>query len=137
MSRVSGSEVPPLVECDGPRPLPGTYPFTGERSRRGYRLNKFAMSMVQPVHREAFRRDEHAYMQRFGLSDEEQEMVRLRDWDAMIRHGGNIYLILKVAGALNVSLLAMGAQMRGETLEAFLATRPAGNARPQRSGRLA
>jgi protocatechuate 4,5-dioxygenase alpha subunit len=119
----------PAIECGGNRPITGTYPFTGERSRRGYRLNKFAMSMVSPEARAAFLSDESAYMQAMGLTAEEQEMVRRRDWAGMIRHGGNIYIILKVAGALGVTLLQMGAQMRGESLEEFMATRPGAQAK--------
>jgi len=42
----------------------------------------------------------------------------------MIDHGGSIYLILKIAGTIGQTLLQMGAQMRGETLEQFMATRP-------------
>ena len=34
--------------------LPGTFVFTGERSRAGYRLNKLAMSMTDPANRKAF-----------------------------------------------------------------------------------
>jgi protocatechuate 4,5-dioxygenase, alpha chain len=119
----------PAVVSGGNRPIPGTYPFTGERSRRGYRLNKFAMSMVSPEARAAFLSDESAYMQSMGLTGEEQDMVRRRDWAGMIRHGGNIYIILKVAGALGVTLLQMGAQMRGESLEQFMATRPGAQAK--------
>lgn len=108
----------------GNRDIPGTYVFTGERSARGYRLNKFAMSLMRPANRDAFRADEQGYMAGFNLSEEELAMVARRDWDAMIRHGGNIYIILKIGGALGVSLLQMGAQMRGQTPEEFLATRP-------------
>lgn len=124
-------------ECGGSRCIPGTYVFTGERSRRGYRLNRFAMSMTVPENRAAFLADEADYVQRMGLTAEEQEMVGRRDWAAMIRHGGNIYIVLKVAGALGISLLEMGAQMRRERLEQFMASRPGAKAPVERSGRLA
>lgn len=125
------------VAAGGSRPIPGTYPFTGERSRQGYRLNRFAMSLTSPENRAAFRADEDGYMERFALEPAERDMVRRRDWQAMIRHGGNIYIILKVAGTLGVSLLEMGAQMRGESLESFMAGRAGARAEPLRSGRLA
>ena len=63
-------------------------------------------------------------MWELGLSEDERLLVRRRDWGAIIRGGGNIYLILKIAATVGSNLLKMGAQMRGETLEAFLATRP-------------
>jgi protocatechuate 4,5-dioxygenase, alpha chain len=109
---------------EGPGELPGTLVFTGERSRLGYRLNKLAMSLVDPANRKSFLADETAYMSAAGLTPTEREMVRRRDWAAMIAHGGNIYLILKIAGTVGQTLLQMGAQMRGETLDALMATLP-------------
>jgi protocatechuate 4,5-dioxygenase alpha chain len=112
--------------------LPGTFVFDGARSRRGYRLNKLAMTLTDATNRQRFLADDGAYMTEMGLSAVEQDMVRRRDWQAMIEHGGNIYLILKIAGTVGVTLLQMGAQMRGETLSAFMATRPGvgGKAKP-------
>lgn len=104
--------------------IPGTHVFTGEAAQHGIRLNKLSASLCQPENRDALRADEEAFMDRFALTDEEKDMVRRRDWDAMIRHGGSIYLIIKIGGALGVSLIAMGAQMRGETVEQFLDSRP-------------
>jgi protocatechuate 4,5-dioxygenase, alpha chain len=100
----------------------GAAPFTGERSRAGYRLNKLASSLTDPKNREAFLADEAGYMVRFGLSAEEQDRVRRRDWAAMLEHGGNIYVVLKIAGTVGHTLMQMGAQMRGQPLEAFMAT---------------
>ena len=108
---------------------PGTHVFTGEQSRRGYRLNKFAMSLTEPANRARFLADEAAYLGALGLDQAEQEMVRRRDWAAMVARGGNIYLLLKIAGTVGQSLLQMGAQMRGETLAQFMATRPGGKGR--------
>ena len=42
----------------------------------------------------------------------------------MIEAGGSIYLMIKIAGTVGQKLLQVGAQMRGETLEQFMATRP-------------
>lgn len=112
---------------EGSGELPGTLVFTGERSRAGYRLNRLAMSLVDPANRKSFLADETAYMSAAGLTPGEQDMVRRRDWAAMIAHGGNIYLILKIAGTVGQTLLQMGAQMRGETLDTFMATLPGRN----------
>jgi hypothetical protein len=51
-------------------------------------------------------------------------LIERRDWAALIEAGGNIYLLLKIAGTVGQNLLQMGAQMRGETLDAFMQTRP-------------
>jgi protocatechuate 4,5-dioxygenase alpha chain len=122
-----GDAVSPARDCkrnEGFDELRGTLVFTGERSRAGYRLNKLAMSLVDPANRKSFLADETAYMSAAGLTPAERSMVQRRDWKAMIAHGGNIYLVLKIAGTVGQTLLQMGAQMRGETLDALMATLP-------------
>ena len=99
----------------------GTVVFTGERSHAGYRLNKLASSLTDPANRTAFLADEAAYTARFALDPTEQDLVRRRDWGTMIDHGASVYLILKIAGTVGQSLMQMGAQMRGQTSEAFMA----------------
>ena len=105
-------------------PIAGTSVFTGERSRRGYRINKLAMSLTEDTNRQAFKADERAYMRRFGLSDREMQLIEKRDWNGLVEAGGSIYLLIKIGGTIGQNLLQMGAQMRGETLEAFLKSRP-------------
>jgi protocatechuate 4,5-dioxygenase alpha subunit len=97
--------------------------FTGERSRAGYRLNRMAMSLNDPGNRKAFIADETAYLRGMGLSDAELDLVRRRDWKGMIEAGGNIYLIIKIAGALGIALYEVGAHTAGMTLEQFMAQR--------------
>jgi len=115
-------------------PIAGTTVFTGERSRRGYRINKLAISLTDEANRQAFKADERGYMQRFGLSEREMQLVEKRDWNGLVAAGGSIYLLIKIGGAIGQNLLQMGAAMRGETLEAFLKTRPGhlGNAAENR-----
>jgi protocatechuate 4,5-dioxygenase alpha chain len=105
-------------------PIPGTTVFTGSRSQQGYRINKLAMSLTEPANRAAFKAHERGYMKRYGLTEKEAGLIERRDWAAMIEAGGNIYLLLKIAGTVGQNLLQMGAQMRGETLDAFMQTRP-------------
>jgi protocatechuate 4,5-dioxygenase alpha chain len=113
--------------------IEGTYVFTGERSQQGYRLNRLSMTLTRRENRERFLADEESYMKEMGLTDQERALVRRRDWGEIIRNGGNIYLILKIAGTVGSNLLEMGAQMRGETLSAFLAGRPGAKAPVRRS----
>jgi hypothetical protein len=80
-------------------------------------------ALCSPTEREAFRRDEEAFMARFGLTDAEKELLRRRDFKGLIEAGMNIYAMLKVGSATGNSLYRMGAQMRGESYEQFLATR--------------
>ena len=97
--------------------IPGTVLFTGEQSRRGYLLNRMAMSLTDPANRSHFVADEAGYMRGMGVPDEEIAMVGRRDWRAMLAHGGSIYLLLKIAGALGISLQEVGQHTSGRMEE--------------------
>jgi protocatechuate 4,5-dioxygenase alpha chain len=107
----------------GLTPIADTSIFDLRSSRRGYRLNKMCGSLCDPQNRQAFKQDEEGYMARFGLTDSEKELVRRRDFAALIHAGLNIYFMLKLGSVTGNSLYKMGAQMRGESYEQFLATR--------------
>jgi protocatechuate 4,5-dioxygenase alpha subunit len=80
-------------------------------------------SLCSAANREAFKRDQEAYMAKFSLTDSERELIRKRDFAGMIEAGMNIYFMLKIGSVTGNSLYRMGAQMRGETYEQFLSTR--------------
>ena len=103
--------------------IPDTSIFDLRLSRRGKRLNRMCAALCSPAERDAFKRDEEGFMTRFSLTDSEKELVRKRDFKGLIEAGMNIYAMLKVGSATGNSLYKMGAQMRGETYERFLATR--------------
>jgi protocatechuate 4,5-dioxygenase alpha chain len=104
-------------------PIPDTSIFDLRLSRRGYRLNKLCASLCSPQNREAFKRDEEAYLQGFGLNEGEKALIRARDFQGLIEAGTNIYYLLKIGAVTGNGLYRMGAQMRGESYEQFLATR--------------
>ena len=105
------------------KPIPDTTIFDLRASRQGFRLNKMCGSLCDPANREAFKKDEEGYMARFSLTEAEKELVRKRDFDGLIRSGLNIYWMLKLGSVTGNSLYRMGAQMRSEKYEEFLATR--------------
>ena len=105
------------------RPIPDTSIFDLRLSRRGRRLNKLCAALCSPQEREAFKRDEEAFMSRFGLTEAEKELIRRRDFQGLIDAGTNIYFLLKIGSVTGNGLYKMGAQMRGENYEQFLATR--------------
>src|SRR5262249_14022568 len=96
---------------------------TGLKATRAYRFSKFCMPLNDPEERAKFIRDPDAYMEAAGLSDAEARLVRGQDWAAMIQHGTNIHLVLRLAATLGVSQNRLGAMIRGETYEQFLSTR--------------
>ncbi len=103
---------------------PGTFMFTVEGAQRAHRLNRMAWSLTRAEGRDAFRAGEESCMDSFGLSKEEKELVRGRDWNAMLAYGMSRNLALKLAGTLGISIIEMGAAMRGETVEEFRAAGP-------------
>jgi protocatechuate 4,5-dioxygenase, alpha chain len=105
------------------QPIPDTTIFDLRLSRRGFRLNRLCASLCSAANREAFKKDEEAYMNRFALSASEKELIRRRDFQGLIDAGTNIYFLLKIGSVTGNGLYRMGAQMRGETYEQFLATR--------------
>jgi protocatechuate 4,5-dioxygenase alpha subunit len=107
----------------GLKGIPDTTIFDLRKSAQGYRLNKLCGSLCDPLNRDSFKRDEEAYMSRFELTEPEKELIRKRDFAGMIHAGMNIYWMLKMGAVTGNSLYRMGAQMRGESYEAFLATR--------------
>ena len=80
-------------------------------------------ALCSPAERDAFKRDEEAFMTRFSLTEEEKNLIRRRDFKGLSEAGMNIYAMLKIGSATGNSLYRMGAQMRGETYEEFLKTR--------------
>jgi len=116
-------------QLDRSRPIPDTLIYDLTESRKGYRLNKLCDSLTSAANREAYKADEEAYLARFDLSDEEKRLVRARDWSGLNAAGGNIYYLLKLGFVVGHGLYRMGAQMRGEPFEDFLASRKAKGAR--------
>jgi gallate dioxygenase len=109
----------------GAEALPGTYPFTLERSVKAYRLNKFLHALIDPAHRARFLADPEAAFREAGLTDEERDLVRRRDWRGLIRYGAIFFMLEKLGAVIGVSNLHIYAAMRGETLEQFQKTRNA------------
>lgn len=110
-------------ELEGAGSVPGTYPFTHTRSQTNLRLNSFLHDLVQPAHRQRFVNDFEALAAERGLTQEEKDLVRNRQWIAMVRRGVSFFVLEKMAAVLGVSNPEVYAAFRGETIEQFLATR--------------
>jgi hypothetical protein len=96
-----------------PRDLPEDLDlFYEDTARRGQRLNKAAYSLKDDDQRELFARDEEAWMDQFGLTDSERELMRARDWIGLWRGGMSIYVMVKLSGVTKTPLPEIGRQMR-------------------------
>lgn len=99
--------------------IPGTHLFDGQAAMKGYQLNAMCFSFNEAANREAFLRDEVAYIDKFNLTPEQRAAVAQRNVLAMIAAGGNIYYLAKLAGIFGLNVQDVGAQQTGTTVEAF------------------
>jgi protocatechuate 4,5-dioxygenase alpha chain len=106
--------------------IPGTFVFDAERSRQGYGINMFCMSLMKDENRKAFRADEAQYLKRFPLTPEQAQAILDRDYNRMLELGGNIYYTAKLGATDGHSFQHLAALMTGMTQENYAAMMLAG-----------
>lgn len=99
--------------------IPGTFVFDADRSRIGYHLNQFCISLRRAENRAAFRADPEAYLDRFPMSPEQRDAVRQRDWNRMLELGGNIYYTSKLAANDGINFQELAGLMTGMGRDAY------------------
>lgn len=109
----------------GVEKLEGTYPYTLTRSVKGFRINRFLHSLVDPAVRADFKRDEEASLAAADLTDEERDLIRRRDWIGMIRYGAIFFMLEKLGAVTGVGNIHIYAAMKGMSVEEFQKTRNA------------
>jgi len=111
----------PLTRPEARREIEGTVIFDGVQAMKGYALNKMCFSLNDAANRAAFRADETAYCERFGLTPAQCAAVAARDVLGMLAAGGNVYYLAKLAGVLGLGVQDLGAQQTGVSVEEFKA----------------
>jgi protocatechuate 4,5-dioxygenase alpha chain len=101
--------------------IPGTTLFDAKRSRQGYHLNMFCMSLMKEANRAAFKAGERAYLDRWPMTPEQRDAILTRDWNRMLELGGNIYYTSKLGATDGLSFQALAAKMTGQTPEEYAA----------------
>jgi len=99
--------------------IPGTYVFDADRSRRGYDLNMFCMSLMKDENRKAFKANEAEYLKKFKLTPEQTDAVLKRDYNRMLELGGNIYFTAKLGATDGHSFQHLAAVMTGNTQDDY------------------
>jgi protocatechuate 4,5-dioxygenase alpha chain len=99
--------------------IPGTFVFDAERSRQGYGINMFCMSLMKDENRKAFKADEMEYLNKFQLTPEQREAVLERNYNRMLELGGNIYFTAKLGATDGHSFQHMAAIMTGSSQEDY------------------
>ena len=88
---------------------------------KGYALNAMCYSFNDQVNRDAYQADPDAYCKKFNLTDEQIAAVKSLNVLAMLKAGGNVYYLAKLAGIFKLNVQDIGAQQTGMTLDAFKA----------------
>ena len=101
--------------------IPGTFVFNAERSRQGYGINMFCMSLMKDENRKAFKANEAEYLKKFKLTPEQTDAVLKRDYNRMLELGGNIYFTAKLGATDGHSFRHLAAVMTGSTQEDYAA----------------
>jgi protocatechuate 4,5-dioxygenase, alpha chain len=106
--------------------IPGTFVFDAERSREGYGINMFCMSLMKDENRKAFKANEAEYLKKFPLTKEQADAILKRDYNRMLELGGNIYFTAKLGATDGHSFRHLAAVMTGSTQEDYAAMMLAG-----------
>src|SRR3954452_13708803 len=99
--------------------IPGTFVFDAERSRQGYGVNMFCMSLMKEENRKAFKADEAGYLEKFQLTDEQRDAILKREYNQLLELGGNIYFLAKLGATDGHSFQHMAAIMTGSKQEDY------------------
>ena len=99
--------------------IPGTFVFDAERSREGYGINMFCMSLMKDENRKAFKANEAEYLKRFKLTPAQTDAILKRDYNRMLELGGNIYFTAKLGATDGHSFQHLAALMTGNTQEGY------------------
>ena len=106
--------------------IPGTFVFNAERSRQGYGINMFCMSLMKDENRAAFKANEAEYLKRFKLSPAQTDAILKRDYNRMLELGGNIYFTAKLGATDGHSFQHLAALMTGSSQKDYAAMMLAG-----------
>ena len=101
--------------------IPGTVVFDAEKSREGYPINMFCMSLMKEENRKAFKTNEAEYLKQWKLSPEQKQAILKRDYNRMLELGGNIYFTAKLGATDGHSFRHLAAVMTGSTQDDYAA----------------
>src|ERR1700742_1466259 len=99
--------------------IPGTFVFDAERSRQGFGINMFCMSLMKDENRRAFKANEAEYLKKFKLTPDQADAVLKRDYNRMLELGGNIYFTAKLGATDGHSFQHLAAVMTGSTQQDY------------------
>ena len=110
--------------------IPGTWVFDAQRARIGYRLNEFLYSLMKADNRTEFLADEHSYLMKFAMTEEQREAVMKRNWNKLLELGAVSYALAKLSFTDGKTYQFMASQMTGMTEKEYIDMMVAGGRSP-------
>ncbi len=101
--------------------IPGTTVFDADMARQGYWVNQFCVSLMKPENRKRFLADEESYLDEWPVSAGQRQAVLDRDYNALLKLGGNVYFFSKLFFTDEVSFEEAAAGMTGVSREEYRA----------------
>lgn len=78
-----------------------------------YEISRLLYDLRQPANREACRADAASFYALYAVGARGMRLLLERDWQGLVDAGVSIYLLTKLGATLGISLLEVGAAMRG------------------------
>ena len=101
--------------------IPGTFVFDAERSRQGYHINMFCMSLMKAENRKAFKENEEKYLDTHFplLAPEQRDAILKRQYNRMLELGANIYFTAKLGATDGHNFQHLAAVMTNSTQQSY------------------
>ena len=99
--------------------IPGTFVFDADRSREGYHLNQFCISLRLQKNRDIFNAAEENYLDQYPMTQEQRKAVLKREWNRLLELGGNIYYTSKLAANDGINFQNLAGLMTGMGVEVY------------------
>ena len=82
-------------------------------------LNQFCISLRLQKNRDAFNKNEEAYLDAYPMSKEQREAVLKREWNLLLELGGNIYYTSKLAANDGINFQNLAGRMTGMGVDSY------------------
>ncbi len=102
-----------MAKTEAYEDIPGTWVFDAQRARKGYHLNQFLYSLMSAANRKEFLANEHTYLLKFPMTEDQRQAVMARAWNTLLDLGGVSYALAKLAFTDSKSYQYMASQMVG------------------------
>jgi protocatechuate 4,5-dioxygenase alpha chain len=94
-------------------------------------LNEFLYSLMKADNRAEFLADEHSYLMKFAMTEEQREAVMKRNWNKLLELGAVSYALAKLAFTDGKTYQFMASQMTGMTEKEYVDMMVAGGRSPE------